>query len=74
MATLAYLKGEAEYLEKENTLYLPMLMNWFRGDFGGKKNEIKLCKKLGILPQDAKQKIAFKSYDWQLYLENYKDN
>ena len=39
-----------------------------------KKNEIKLCKKLGILPQDAKQKIAFKSYDWQLYLENYKDN
>ena len=38
MATLAYLKGEAEYLEKENTLYLPMLMNWFRGDFGGKKN------------------------------------
>ena len=74
MATLAYLKGEAENLEKENTLYLPMLMNWFRGDFGGKKNEIKLCKKLGILPQDAKQKIAFKSYDWQLYLENYKDN
>lgn len=74
IATKAYLMGEAEYKAKENTLYLPALMSWFRGDFGGKKNEIKLCQRLGILPPDTKPKIEFKSYNWQLYLDKYKDN
>ena len=73
MATKAYLSGEAEYIKETNTLYLPVLMNWFRGDFGGKKNILKLCQKLDILPDDVKPKIEYKIYNWDLYLNNYKD-
>ncbi|MEJ7683935.1 MAG: DUF547 domain-containing protein [Segetibacter sp.] len=42
MATKAYLHGEAEYNEAENTVALPAIMGWFRGDFGGKKNMIRI--------------------------------
>lgn len=37
IATKACLDGEAEYNEAENTVALPAIMGWFRGDFGGKK-------------------------------------
>jgi hypothetical protein len=71
-ATSAYLKGEVEYKKEENKLYLPATMSWFRGDFGGKNKQIKLIKKLGIIPSDASPKIKYKSYNWDLYLKNYK--
>jgi hypothetical protein len=37
VATKVYLSGEAAYNEADNTVALPALMGWFRGDFGGKK-------------------------------------
>ena len=72
LATNAYLKGEAVYDEATNTVKLPTLMNWFRRDFGGKKNMIQLLRKLSIIPADKNPKIEFKEYDWTLYLQNYK--
>ncbi len=72
LATKAYLTGEAEYNLATNIVKLPALMSWFRRDFGGKKKMIELLKKLSIVPQDKHPKIKFKSYDWTLYLENYK--
>ncbi len=72
LATKAYLGGDAVYNEKDNEVSLPAIMGWFRGDFGGKKNMIKLLKKLKIVPVDAKPKIKFSKYNWDLFLENYK--
>jgi len=72
-ATRAYLSGEVEYKADENILYLPALMSWFRGDFGGKKKELELIKKLGLVPEHVNPKIKFNSYNWDLYLKNYQE-
>jgi thiol-disulfide isomerase/thioredoxin len=72
LATKAYLRSEAEYDEATNTVELPTLMSWFRRDFGGKKKMILLLRQLSIVPADKKPKIKFKTYDWTLYLQNYK--
>lgn len=71
-ATTAYLTGEAEYNAANNTLRLPALLSWFRGDFGGKKRIIELLKTKQLLPPNVKPAIRYKKYDWTLYLENYK--
>ena len=73
LATKAYLSGEAEYDSTSNTLKLPKLMSWFRRDFGGKKGAINILKKHNLLPAEAKPKIDFKEYDWNLYLDNFKN-
>lgn len=73
LATKAYLSGEAEYDSGNNTLKLPKLMSWFRRDFGGKKGAINILKKHNLLPAAAKPKIEFKDYNWNLYLDNFKN-
>ena len=72
LATKAFLRGEVEYNETANTVKLPMLMSWFRRDFGGKKKMMELLKQLSIVPMDKNPAIKFKEYDWTLYLQNYK--
>lgn len=71
-ATKAFLRGEVEYDEAANTVKLPMLMSWFRRDFGGKKKMIELLKQLALIPMDKSPTIKFKEYDWTIYLQNYK--
>ncbi len=74
LATKVYLQGEANYNKEENILHLPVLMSWFRGDFDGKKNILNLCEQLEIIPVNTKPTIQYQPYDWELYLNNYKDN
>jgi hypothetical protein len=71
-ATKVYLKGESEYNEAQNTIALPALMGWFRGDFNGKSGMKKLLKLNGIIPENKSPSVNFKKYDWNLFLENYK--
>ncbi len=72
-ATYAYLNGEAEYDAASNKLKLPAIMGWFREDFGGKKAMIRLLKEKKLLPADADPSITFKSYNWELYTDNFKN-
>jgi thiol-disulfide isomerase/thioredoxin len=72
LATKAYLRGEIEYDAATNTVKLPTVMSWFRRDFGGKKKMIALLRQLTFIPTDKRSTIKFKTYDWTLYLENYK--
>ncbi len=73
IATGAYLVGEAEYEPAKNSLKLPAIMSWFRRDFKGKKNMLQLVKKYKIVPEEKQPSISFKKYDWNLYLNNYKN-
>lgn len=73
MATKVYLKGESEYQEDQNRVYVPVLLSWFRGDFGGIKKVKELLKKLMIIPHDKNPAIIYKKYDWELFLANYKN-
>ncbi len=72
LATKNYVRSEAEYKEEKNVIYLPQIMSWFRGDFGGKKGMKNILKKHNIVPADVDHKIKFKNYDWTLELNNYK--
>ncbi len=72
LATMHYLKSEAEYDKLSGSVSLPKIMSWFRSDFGGKKGIQKMLKKYGIVDTDTDIKIRFKKYDWTLFLNNYK--
>lgn len=72
LATKNYLKSETEYDKTSSTIFLPKIMSWFRGDFGGKKGIRQLLKKYQIIDRDKDVKISFKKYDWTLFLNNYK--
>lgn len=71
LATRAYLSSEAEYNAATNTVYLPAILSWFRGDFGGKKGIRQLLHRQGLVPNGKKPTIRFKKYDWSLYLDNF---
>lgn len=73
LATNAYLQSEAEYNAASNVLKLPAIMGWFRRDFRGKRKMIVLAKEKKIIPLYANPKIKFKTYDWTLYTNNYKN-
>ena len=72
LATRNYLKSETAYDKTSVSIFLPKIMSWFRGDFGGKKGIGKLLKKYQIIDSDKDVKISFKEYDWTLFLNNYK--
>lgn len=72
VAVKTYLKGECEYEKATNVVKVPALMGWFRGDFGGKSGIRKILVKNEIIPEGTKPTIKFKTYDWALYLNNYK--
>ncbi len=69
----AYLTGDVEYDEAKNTVLLPAIMGWFRGDFGGKKKMVSLLRHLRIIPENKNPAVNFNKYDWNLFLENYKN-
>jgi hypothetical protein len=70
LATKAYLTSEAGYNTSSNTIKLPILMSWFRADFGGEKGIKKLSKEHQIIPLNSDPKFNFKKYDWTLTLDN----
>lgn len=72
LSTMNYLKSDVEFKPDENKAAVPVLMSWFRGDFGGKKKIVPILKQYKIIPETAAPKITFKKYDWSLYLDNYK--
>ncbi|MEO6404725.1 MAG: DUF547 domain-containing protein [Ferruginibacter sp.] len=72
LATRNYLKSETEYDKTSGSIFLPKIMSWFRGDFGGKKGIRKMLKKYHIVERNKDLKIKFKKYDWTLFLNNYK--
>ncbi|MGF7080372.1 DUF547 domain-containing protein [Mucilaginibacter sp. UYCu711] len=72
MAVKSYLQGECSYDSVGNVVHVPAFMGWFRRDFGGKKNMLKILKNNAIIPQDSNPAIHFKKYNWELYLNNYK--
>jgi hypothetical protein len=72
VATENYIKSDASYDKEKNTLTLPILMSWFRGDFGNRKGILKICKDFKVIPENANPKFKYTKYDWSLYLDNYK--
>jgi hypothetical protein len=66
-----YLKANSAYNKEKNSLEVPALMSWFRGDFGCKKGVIKIAKQFKIIPNDVKPDLSYKDYDWTIDLDNF---
>lgn len=68
-------RNKTSYLKKhliysKNLVYVPALMNWFRGDFGGVNGIRKILKKENYKITEQ-TKIEFLDYNWELHLNNY---
>lgn len=64
-----YLQSECQ--RSGDTLAVPALFSWFRGDFGGKKGMYQMLEKYGVLQTGERPKIIYKAYNWELSLKNY---
>lgn len=73
LATNNYLKQEVVFDTAANTVTLPKLMLWFKGDFGGKKGIYSLLQNQQLIPANSKPKIKYKDYNWALMLNSYSE-
>lgn len=71
LATRIYLKSEVSYNGNENSVDVPAIFSWFRGDFGGKKGIRKILKEQQLIPDGSSPKLKWKKYDWSLALQNF---
>jgi hypothetical protein len=60
LASRAYLQAESE--RRGHTLFVPQLMLWYLGDFGGLRGVRRLLRRYGV--EGADGRIRFKRYDW----------
>ncbi|HMQ08539.1 MAG TPA: DUF547 domain-containing protein [Saprospiraceae bacterium] len=65
-ATRAYLLQETEFDPDKNIVRVPVLMDWFLGDFNGRKGILSILVEFGIIERDANPTIRFKPYHWDL--------
>jgi len=72
-AMIGHLKVETDYDSVKNTAAVTAFMGWFRADFGGKKGIRKLLKQAQAIPMNASPRIRFKTYNWTIYLNNFKE-
>ncbi|SHI68365.1 Protein of unknown function, DUF547 [Mesonia phycicola] len=66
-----YLTKVVNYKKEVGKVYVPKLMDWFRGDFGGKDGAIKILKNYQFIPESADPEVEFLDYNWELDLKNY---
>jgi hypothetical protein len=71
LATNNYLQQEVVFDSTANTVTVPKLMLWFKGDFGGKKGVYSLLQKQQLIPANSKPNIKYKDYSWVLMLNKY---
>jgi len=69
--TREYLKEQTIYSSDTEIAKTVALFSWFRGDFGGIKGAKKILKEYKITPEKPR-KLNFKTYNWALYLNNFR--
>ncbi|WP_299457880.1 DUF547 domain-containing protein [uncultured Microscilla sp.] len=73
LATAAYLENESIYHARKNMVEIAKLMQWFRGDFGGKNGVIRMLQQYSIIPTDTRPRLVFRPYDWTVILDNFRE-
>ena len=66
LAMRGYLEAECRYDAAANTVAVPKLFGWYRGDFGGRRGIGQLLEGQNNIPQNAQTSLRFKPYDWTL--------
>ncbi len=65
-ATRVYLDGEAEYDPDGDTVRLPRVFLWYRGDFGGRSGIRAFLREYDAVPEDASPSLRYDSWDWEM--------
>jgi Protein of unknown function, DUF547 len=72
LATKSFLRSEVEIDTVGKTVSTTKIMDWFAGDFGGKKGTRKIIK--NTLSRDISgYKIIYKPYNWDELLHNFSE-
>lgn len=68
-----YLQREVRFDAAQNVVEVPALLRWFSADFdgGGDDAKLQILRRYGAIPTAAMPRIAYRTYDWTLHLENY---
>ena len=66
IATASYLAAECAYDAASNSVTVPRLLLWFRGDFGGKQGILELLRRYECIPPGAAPRLRYARYDWTL--------
>lgn len=73
MAMKSFLSSETDINNKKKEVRVTKIMDWFRGDFGGKKGIRRIVKE--VLKKDVDDyKLKFKAYNWDAALHNFNDD
>ena len=71
VAAEEYLRSET--VVEDGTAYVPRLMLWYRGDFGGRRGIRDILREYGPVDPDAVSRIRYREYDWSLALDAFRD-
>ncbi|OYR53301.1 DUF547 domain-containing protein [Halorubrum sp. Ea1] len=70
-AAESYLRDET--VVEGGTAYVPRLLLWYRGDFGGGSGIRRILREYGVVDPDAVSRIRYREYDWSLALDAFRD-
>lgn len=70
VATRSFLLGETDIDSIKKVVSTSKILQWFKGDFGGKKKILSLLSS-GFNKDFSGYCIKFKDYDWTMHLGNY---
>ena len=71
LAASSFLKNECRI--DANTVWVPKILSWFNGDFGGKDGIITLLRKYKVITVAMKPYIKYLDYNWKLTLGSFED-
>jgi hypothetical protein len=71
LATRAYLDQTVEYDPERDTVRVPRLFLWYRGDFGGGRGTRDFLRRYGAIPADTSPSLRYRSWDWDRAADNF---
>jgi hypothetical protein len=66
LARRVYMKSKTEVSENGKVVYVPKILSWFSGDFGGKKGIRNMLASLDLIEKGSRPSIKYLDYDWTL--------
>ena len=71
LATSHYLDRTVTYDSDTDTVRVPRLFLWFRGDFGGRPGTFAFLRRYDVIPDDSAPKLRYRSWDWSKAQANF---
>ncbi|MFC7058045.1 DUF547 domain-containing protein [Halovenus salina] len=74
LTTAGYLDQAVTYDAEANTVEVPRLMRWFRGDFRATGGRISFLRRFDQIPDDVTPDIVYDEWDWSFAPANFAEN